>query len=474
MKKVFVSVILTIVTQSVNAADWADKWFDNAARTSPSHFKSQQRGYYSAGSYSGRLDLQSDNPISISLPRISSGCGGIDLVLGGFSMLDMEYMGDKLKRVMQAAPAYALDMAMKTLCKECSETMAKLEAATNFLNNLQMDECAMSKRLVATVSRGDPNILGEMWSEMSASASLDGNTNSSWKQAQEKIKDDQEVADLKKLTDGCPAGFKEIFKDGSLIAHAIGQTGVKLSTKSGEIGLDPFVDLMRGYVGDVKLAAKPDDKIPLAQQITPCPQNQKSTLEDMLHGKSYVRNLKGECLIANNKSLLTRTKKRLHALAKNMQGKKMLTDDDIAFVKAVPQVPVYIALRNAIADGDVDNYIENITEMVATSHAWFIFDNLYNHIDYLFTSIDSTVNTPSANAKGKTCDTRTFAPAIAQFEKLHKNLHVNRQQLAVSLKQKMDAFSAAGKISMISLRKGIDLEGKHGVQHAADEEVESH
>lgn len=427
------------------AEDWAEKWFDNAVTSKPTHFKSQQRGFYSAGSFSGRLDLQNDHPISVSLPKISAGCGGIDAFLGGIHLLDAEYMMKKLQRVLQAAPSYAFDMALKTMCKECSETIAKLEAATNFLNGIQMDECAMSKRLVATVSRGDPNIVGEMWSEMSANASLNNNTHKHWKEAQERISDNpDQVADLKKLTDGCPVGFRETFKNGSLINNSVSRTGINLSA---------FADLIRGYVGDVLIVAGDNDKIPLAQQILPCPENQKNTLEDMLHGRSHARQSGGTCKVVSRKSILTITHEKLTELAKHMKGKNEVTKEDIKFIQSIPNVPVFIILRNAIVNDEVESTIESINDIVATNYTWFIFNDLYRHIDYLFATVDATVNTPSANAKGLPCDTRVFAPAIAQFEKLYQQLKINQQQLAGAFKQKMDAFATTANMKMFHIRE---------------------
>lgn len=459
-----IALVLLAGAQLAQAEDWAEKWFDNAVTSNPTHFKSQQRGFYSAGSFSGRLDLQTDHPISISLPKITAGCGGIDAFLGGIHLLDAEYMIKKMQRVLQAAPSYGFDLALKTMCKECSETMAKLEAATNFLNGIQMDECAMSKRLVATVGRGDPNILSEMWSEMSSKASLNNNIHKHWKESQDKISDNpDQISDLKKLTEGCPNGFRETFKNGSLINNSISRTGINLSA---------FTDLIRGYVGDVLIVAGANDKIPLARQILPCPENQKNTLEDMLHGRSHARQSGGMCQLVSRKSILEITREKLTELAKHMRGKNEVTKEDIKFVQSIPSVPVFIILRNAIIEDDVESYIDSINDIVATNYTWFIFNDLYRHIDYLFATVDATVNTPSANAKGLPCDTRVFAPAIAQFEKLHQQLKVNQQQLAVAFKQKMDAFAATANMKMFHSTEAENSKGRKSIRQGVKTENE--
>jgi hypothetical protein len=105
---------------------------------------------------------------------------------------------------------------------------------------------------------------------MSDEASLNNNTHKNWKEAQDKMHDDpNQVANLKKkLTDCCPADFIENFKHGSLIADAVQITNLK--------NITPLVDLLRGYVEDIFITAGKEDRIPLPQQIIPCPDNRKN------------------------------------------------------------------------------------------------------------------------------------------------------------------------------------------------------
>ncbi|WP_237384784.1 conjugal transfer protein TraH [Yersinia enterocolitica] len=71
----------------------------------------------------------------------------MDAFLGGFSFLDPDYLVEKAQRAMQAAPYVAFDMALKTMCKECADTLGKIEQITNFLNGIQLNECALANLL---------------------------------------------------------------------------------------------------------------------------------------------------------------------------------------------------------------------------------------------------------------------------------------------------------------------------------------
>lgn len=87
------------------------------------------------------------------------GCGGIDGFLGGFSFLDPDYLVEKAQRAMQAAPYVAFDMALKTMCKECADTLGKIEQITNFLNGIQLNECALAKPIATAMVERDATAL---------------------------------------------------------------------------------------------------------------------------------------------------------------------------------------------------------------------------------------------------------------------------------------------------------------------------
>ena len=73
-------------------------------RFRPQVYKGAERGYYFGGSFSGRVPVKSDPLVSIQPPRLSVGCGGIDVFTGSFSMLNPEYLVQKAERVLESAP----------------------------------------------------------------------------------------------------------------------------------------------------------------------------------------------------------------------------------------------------------------------------------------------------------------------------------------------------------------------------------
>ena len=161
-KKIRSLAVLTIAIASLGGtvafANFADDWASNMTTnsTSASFYQGSQRGYFTGGSFSARWKQSNDNLVTISKPRIKSGCGGIDAFLGGFSFLDTDYLVNKLQRILSAAPAAAFDIALKTLAPQVSATIKELEAIVDKLNNLQLDDCKAAKALVATVGSYSP------------------------------------------------------------------------------------------------------------------------------------------------------------------------------------------------------------------------------------------------------------------------------------------------------------------------------
>ena len=88
MKRLILPTLILSLSAPVAAANWTDDWFASSTSSGASSYKNQQRGFYSAGSYSARFNVSNDPLLTISPPRVSAGCGGVDLFLGGMSMLD--------------------------------------------------------------------------------------------------------------------------------------------------------------------------------------------------------------------------------------------------------------------------------------------------------------------------------------------------------------------------------------------------
>jgi conjugative transfer pilus assembly protein TraH len=98
--------------------------------------------------------------------------------------------------------------------------ISKMEAATNYLNSIQVNDCRLANRMVQ-IARGDDNMSGII-EEMTGSKSVSAGFAKSYQQSREKLKanNGNPTEDLKEALENCPAEVTDIFRTGSLLAHA--------------------------------------------------------------------------------------------------------------------------------------------------------------------------------------------------------------------------------------------------------------
>lgn len=114
----------------------------STTETSAGYYKSQVAGLATLGGARVRWGgVDNVRPVNFQTPHINIGCSGIDMVFGGFSYLNFDYLIEKLKKISTAAPAFAFKMALSTLCKDCDTIMTALEDISNTINTLNFESC---------------------------------------------------------------------------------------------------------------------------------------------------------------------------------------------------------------------------------------------------------------------------------------------------------------------------------------------
>jgi conjugative transfer pilus assembly protein TraH len=150
-KVIAIAILLSLFTVSFQTTTFGDmgSFLDNTITQlkglSPQVYQGQQRGYYMGGSASIRIPQDTIQPFSFTPPKVSAGCGGIDIAMGGFNYLNFSALVQKLQLILQAAPAMAFDLALGVLCPACKTIMDNLEHFSDIINSLNMDTCKASK-----------------------------------------------------------------------------------------------------------------------------------------------------------------------------------------------------------------------------------------------------------------------------------------------------------------------------------------
>ncbi|EDB5826184.1 conjugal transfer protein TraH, partial [Salmonella enterica subsp. enterica serovar Typhimurium] len=105
--------------------------------TQPSVWQGQAAGYASGGSLYARTQVKNVQLVSMTLPDINAGCGGIDAYLGSFSFINGEQLQRFVKQIMSNAAGYFFDLALQT-------TVPEIKTAKDFLQKMASDINSMN------------------------------------------------------------------------------------------------------------------------------------------------------------------------------------------------------------------------------------------------------------------------------------------------------------------------------------------
>lgn len=124
-------------------------WLNNAIYEleSGSTIDTQSHKLYYGGGFRLRANDYSFQPFTVIPPKLRAGCGGIDLVFGGFGYFQPEYLVKFGEKIIQQAPAFAFKIALETLCPSCQKIATELENLANLINSLSLSSCQIASSL---------------------------------------------------------------------------------------------------------------------------------------------------------------------------------------------------------------------------------------------------------------------------------------------------------------------------------------
>ncbi|WP_235955150.1 conjugal transfer protein TraH [Sphingobium psychrophilum] len=455
---------LALYGNPANAQSWAESWFDNVTYTSPGSFEDQTRGYVTAGGMSGRVDVHNDYLMSLTLPKVKAGCGGIDMFLGGMSFLDPDYLVQKLESILQAAPAVAFQYLLETLDEKMGNIISKMEAATNFLNSIQVNDCRLANRMVQ-IARGDDNMSGII-EEMTGYKSVKEGFAKSYQQSREKIQSNgnSPTEDLKGALANCPTEVTDIFRTGSLLAHA-----------AQRVGAGNWASVMRARVGDVYMRWNEADKVPLFSAIPACPAQDVEGPDDFLTGKVQKRALNvpataQDCSRDGEKGALALARERLGAIAGKIRTKSALSAEERQFVANVQTLPVYRMLEWGVRQGVVDSVIGDTDELVALTLAYQMLNDLTRTIDFALTNAERGTSAAGAadSASANICQTRILTKGLEQLRDLREEVLRQRAQMRQSYMAALNQANLSANYAGLLRQRDLDARNAAGVAASAN------
>ncbi|CNI64910.1 conjugal transfer pilus assembly protein TraH [Yersinia aleksiciae] len=147
-----VAVLLLACTVQADVNSDMNSFFDKlgfASNTSaPQVWQGQAAGYMSGGSIYARTAVKQVQLVSMTLPDINAGCGGIDAYLGSFSFINSEQLQRFGKQIMANAAGYFFDLALKTTVPEMAAAKDFLQKMASDINSMNLSSCQAAQGIV--------------------------------------------------------------------------------------------------------------------------------------------------------------------------------------------------------------------------------------------------------------------------------------------------------------------------------------
>lgn len=380
--------------------DWVKEWLSGSVTsyTGPSYIEAGRRGYLSFGSVSTRTLMTTDRLVTFTPPSLNFGCGGIDLFLGGFSLLDFDYMVDKFQRIISAAPAFAFEYALRSICEQCGTIMDALTSIQDLLNSLQLSDCQASRQLgylLASLGDSQYAAMRENLKPVLAKLALVSGDFESWKEwIDEKFKNAStppgklSSSDNQKLNQDCPSYITNLLRTGSLVRYVRNRYFSALG--------DSFEAMVRGYLGDVVFYQS--NGFWMANFIPPCgSKNEADPLEAMVSGRVLVNpsingtsvngtsvNGTANCqeytvAYSSAKPLAVLVDETLTSVYRKLKNKEPLSDTEKNLLALLPE-PIYQYLKQLYAANAEEKSVRDMSGVAAYGLAHVLLGMVYAEV----------------------------------------------------------------------------------------------
>jgi len=111
-------------------------------------WQGQAAGYMTGGSVYLRNPVKQVQLISMQVPSLNAGCGGIDAYLGSFSFISGAEIQRFGKQIMSNAAGYAFDLALQTMVPQLKQVKDYLQKIASDINSSNMSSCQAAQGII--------------------------------------------------------------------------------------------------------------------------------------------------------------------------------------------------------------------------------------------------------------------------------------------------------------------------------------
>lgn len=372
--RLLILMLLTIFSMKANAGmdseleQFFGKFGYKTNHTPGGVYNDQSGGYYTGGRLYGRTPSRNIDFLNLQAPSFKSGCGGIDLFLGGMSHIDSKNFIEALRSIASGAAGYAFNLALQTTAPQVYNTMQKINDIAREINNMNISSCEAA---AATV--------GGIWPRSDASSrylcNVMGSQNNGftdWAQARQGCGAEGKRNEVNNNKNG---EFKDILGDQfNLVWKAIRKNGFLASD-------DELAEVFMSISGSIiskKIGSGADAKIKPVHLASLA--NDQDLIEVLMYGDSQSGNkamiykcddsaedkclhpTRGELVVSKDKALLNKVEELLRGIAEKARDYNVngLTAEEKGLIEST-KIPILkiIIVQNAFSAG---NSIINVTE----------------------------------------------------------------------------------------------------------------
>ena len=158
LTKLSLFIACFISTSSFAGDAGMSEWFNSMGGygnvTQGGAFKGQTMNVYTGGGAFYRTPTKSYQLATFDPPRMSAGCGGIDLYSGSFGFMNGEQIVQSLQGITNAAPGYLFSLALENVAPHIASQMKFWRDQLTKLNQLNINSCELATGAVdATVGK---------------------------------------------------------------------------------------------------------------------------------------------------------------------------------------------------------------------------------------------------------------------------------------------------------------------------------
>lgn len=127
--------------------------------TAPGTLSTRDRSGVFGGSFSMRTPVQSVNLVSFDKPRMSAGCGGVDLYGGSFTFINGQQLIQIFRNVASNAAGLAFKAAIKSISPSLDQLITEFQTLMQDMNNLAKNSCSLAHMIVDPAEKAINNAI---------------------------------------------------------------------------------------------------------------------------------------------------------------------------------------------------------------------------------------------------------------------------------------------------------------------------